>query len=85
MRIQFKFEICVCTDENNDKNKKNLPPVPFFPLQLLTVSWKIECNYTNGLFFTADLLEVCRKKVLILWFLKPSPSQNEVKYFHNKY
>ena len=38
MRIQFKFEICVCTDENNDKNKKNLPPVPFFPLQLLTVS-----------------------------------------------
>ena len=35
----------------------------------------------SGLFFTADLSEVGRKKLLILLFLTPS-KPNEIKYSH---
>ena len=75
LNMYWKF---MCTDENNNENKTNLPsPLTFhsrysflnyykktkpmtlkfwdFQFFLLTVLWKIKCNFISGLFCIAAL------------------------------
>ena len=86
-RLAWEFDShwkFMCTDKNNDKTKRNLPPPPFhssysflncwkttksmtlkfegFWFAFINVLWKTKLNCRSGLFHTANLLEVGRKK-----------------------